>query len=325
MANQFSYQLSNMTDELTVFIGIIDLDGKLIFANRAPLENSGVDRDSVINQVFWEGPWFEQHQEGADTIRDAFNGALEGETVVDEILVLLGGQSFWIEMIVHPILDDSGAVRYVVAEGLVIDRRRKVEQELVALNKQLELRVAQRTAELEAANTALRVLGETDHLTQLANRQAYERRLEENIATGKRTQQCLSLLMIDIDQFKQYNDHYGHDRGDVALRSVAEQIARSLPRTTDLSARFGGEEFVVLLPATEGKEALEVANRIRIGVKALAIMHEYSVVCGTVTVSIGVATLIGEALNEHDLLSHADQALYRAKDAGRNCCQRYES
>jgi len=323
LIKKINYQIDDMTDDLTVFIGVIDLEGRLVFGNRAPLENSGVDRDQVLNKLFWEGPWFQNSNEATRLVRQAFNRAVAGETVRDEILVQMGGHKIWIEILVHPILDNDGEVSYVVAEGLTVNRLKKIEAKLLALNTELEVRVAQRTEELKAANSALRVLSETDHLTQLPNRQAYERRLEENIATGRRANQCLSLLMIDIDYFKEYNDNYGHGCGDIALRTIAGKIAQSVPRKTDLPARFGGEEFVVLLPATEMGAALAIADRIRVGVEALAIDHAGAKHCRVITVSIGVTTLIGKALNEFDLLNQADQALYVAKDTGRNKCRTY--
>ena len=130
-----------------------------------------------------------------------------------------------------------------------------------------------------------------------------------------------SLLMIDIDHFKDYNDSHGHYSGDIALRKIAESIDKSLLRETDLAARFGGEEFVVLLPATDTTAALAIAEGIRMNIKSLRIQHDASDATSLVTVSIGVATLQAELLNKTDLLKQADKALYIAKQAGRNCCQ----
>ncbi len=129
--------------------------------------------------------------------------------------------------------------------------------------------------------------------------------------------------MIDIDHFKQYNDLYGHDAGDVTLRRVAEVISEGLPRSTDLAIRFGGEEFVVLMPSTDIDGALLVSERIRSHIKVLSITHDFSAHLGILTVSIGIASLAGDKLNEVDLLHHADTALYAAKDAGRNRSEIY--
>ncbi len=179
------------------------------------------------------------------------------------------------------------------------------------------------TEELKIVNKKLKNLSEIDPLTKIANRRSYENRLAHEIAWSKRNANPLSQLMIDIDYFKAYNDHYGHDSGDVTLRRVAESIDNSLLRETDFTARFGGEEFVVLLPDTNERNAYNIAERIRLGIKALGIEHKKSKVKSFVTVSVGIASLSGESLNENDLLKNADTALYEAKHSGRNRCRIY--
>lgn len=184
----------------------------------------------------------------------------------------------------------------------------------------LEEIVRQRTHELENANLRYKQLSETDPLTRIPNRRAYEDQVTEEVNAARRTRQALSMLMVDIDHFKGFNDHYGHDAGDIALRRVAEEIIDALPRSTDFAARFGGEEFVVLLPSTDIEGAHQVAERIRSRVRSLGIAHDYSDGIGTITVSVGIASLGGAALNEGDLLRQADAALYSAKKDGRNRC-----
>jgi len=141
--------------------------------------------------------------------------------------------------------------------------------------------------------------------------------------SAKRSEQPLSLLIIDIDYFKNYNDHYGHDSGDNTLKSVALTIKETVSRETDITARFGGEEFVVLMPSTNSQGAYLLAEDIRTNIKALAIRHEYSEVINIITVSIGISTLSGTLLNEVDLFKQADLALYSAKEQGRNQCILY--
>ncbi|MDF1584638.1 MAG: diguanylate cyclase [Methyloprofundus sp.] len=180
-----------------------------------------------------------------------------------------------------------------------------------------------RTAKLKKENNHLRRLSEIDSLTKIANRRVYENRLLQEITSAKRTAQPLALLMIDIDNFKEYNDIYGHAAGDFALKWVAETVAKVLPRQTDLVARYGGEEFVVLLPATNNQGAFLVAENIRKTIQALKIKHEYSTAANVLTVSIGVSSLQGNDLNEVDLFKQADIALYSAKNKGRNQCEAY--
>ena len=128
--------------------------------------------------------------------------------------------------------------------------------------------------------------------------------------------------MIDIDNFKTYNDYYGHDCGDIALCKVAKSIEKSLQRETDLVSRFGGEEFVVLLPSTDAENAFTIAETIRVNIQALDIKQTKSNI-GVVTVSIGIEVMAADKLNRKDLFKHSDIALYLAKKNGRNCCYLY--
>ena len=167
-------------------------------------------------------------------------------------------------------------------------------------------------------NKKLQELSETDPLTGLANRRYYEKELNKQVAMSKRNRVELSLLLIDIDFFKEYNDHYGHEQGDMTLKAVASVIKDSLLRSTDLAARYGGEEFIVLLPSTDGVGTIHVANRSMDNLLDKAIEHKYSKVSDYVTVSIGTAKISDEVGDPDVLFKNADAALYHAKDNGRN-------
>ncbi|MEO1963427.1 MAG: sensor domain-containing diguanylate cyclase, partial [Cycloclasticus sp.] len=184
--------------------------------------------------------------------------------------------------------------------------------------KESERRLIEQTHELEEARARYKKLSETDPLTKIANRRAYEERLIDEINTAKRSTKPLALIMLDVDSFKQYNDYYGHDLGDVVLKRIAQVISESLPRSTDFSGRFGGEEFVVLLPSTDIFGAYQVAEKIRLSIKSLEIKHIKSDVKHVITVSAGIAALSGDSLNDIELFKQADTALYQAKEAGRN-------
>lgn len=184
--------------------------------------------------------------------------------------------------------------------------------------KNLEKKVQDRTEQLEQANYKLKVLSELDPLTRIANRRLYNRTLIKEIAMAKRTSEPLSLLVFDIDDFKKYNDNYGHDNGDVILQEVAKILTNSITRTTDFVARYGGEEFVAILPATDEKGAFLVAERVRINIEAENLEHIHSSVLPCVTVSVGIATLKGAQLCKKELFQQADLALYKAKEGGRN-------
>ncbi len=158
-----------------------------------------------------------------------------------------------------------------------------------------------------------------DPLTEIANRRVFDMRLRREWQQGTRTGAPISLLMIDIDHFKKFNDSLGHQAGDACLREVANALASSAARSTDLSARYGGEEFAVILPATDSSGAEQVAKTILYRVQRLAVAHPNSSTADVVTVSIGVATLAASAERaESELIKVADRALYRAKKQGRN-------
>jgi diguanylate cyclase (GGDEF)-like protein len=172
---------------------------------------------------------------------------------------------------------------------------------------------------LDEAMRRLRVMAHSDGLTGLANRYALNEAIEREQTRALRTGQPLSVLLLDIDYFKLFNDRYGHLIGDACLRRVARQIEERIRRPTDLAARYGGEEFVVLLPNTHRSGALLIAERIRRAVHEMAIPHE-SAPLRRVTISIGIATSAGLTNDAGDdgLLAAADAALYVSKQNGRN-------
>lgn len=170
----------------------------------------------------------------------------------------------------------------------------------------------------DRADDLNRSLATCDELTGLANRRGLNEVLAAEWARAKRSDQPLSVAMIDIDLFKPYNDHYGHQAGDACLRQVAQHIQSSARRTGDLAARYGGEEFLLILPDADADVALRLVQATCQGVAALHIPHVSSD-SGHVTVSIGVATLNDGAYKDTEaLLRAADKALYRAKALGRN-------
>lgn len=169
----------------------------------------------------------------------------------------------------------------------------------------------------------LEKLSVTDALTNIANRRHFDQTLAREWQSARRSQQPLSLLLIDIDYFKRYNDHYGHDAGDACLSAVAKVLSGVISRPRDLLARLGGEEFVVILPETD-HGAEELAERCRQAIEQAAIPHAAAEGRGYLSLSIGWASLRVKAHQSSDLLLRmADEALYQAKDQGRNCVRGY--
>lgn len=181
------------------------------------------------------------------------------------------------------------------------------------------MRETERNDQLTRANALLEKLSSEDALTGLANRRAFDLRLEAEWARARRGGEPLSLLMMDIDFFKRYNDHYGHPAGDVCLQRVAAVLDAHARRPADLVARVGGEEFAVLLPGAGTAAAVQLAERMRQAVAAAEIPHAASGAAGHVTASFGVASLVPDGGQPPQaLLAAADAALYRAKEEGRN-------
>ena len=180
-------------------------------------------------------------------------------------------------------------------------------------------RIAGMRDQLSRLNSELEALSQLDSLTQIYNRRTFNELAQQQWALAKRHQQPVSALMIDVDHFKLFNDHYGHPAGDACLKKVTQAIKSCLHRTTDILGRYGGEEFIVLLPETDAKGAMCVAQSIGEAVNALQLRHHVSPTDSCVTASIGGATCLrttGHDLEE--LIKNADRALYKAKRAGRN-------
>ncbi|WP_338679569.1 GGDEF domain-containing protein [Janthinobacterium sp. TB1-E2] len=180
----------------------------------------------------------------------------------------------------------------------------------------LQSRYMQSELALRAAHDKLEKLSLTDGLTGIANRRCFDQTLQLEWQRAARNHQGLALLIIDIDFFKSLNDTFGHPYGDACLVRIAAALHSALPRASDLAARFGGEEFAAILPATDGDGALAVAHKMQEAIAAAAIVHAPSR-GGLVTASIGLALSDGGQTPEQ-LLAAADQALYRAKQNGRN-------
>lgn len=178
---------------------------------------------------------------------------------------------------------------------------------------------------LETANSELYRLANSDGLTQVANRRCFNQYLEQQWQKLEQEKAQLSLILCDIDFFKNYNDNYGHQAGDLCLQQVAQGIVESVkdlgakvPGET-LVARYGGEEFAVILPGTSPNTAADVAEQIRLGIKKLKIEHAQSPVTSFVTLSLGVASTVPQrGTSKENLIAAADRCLYQAKDKGRD-------
>jgi len=194
-----------------------------------------------------------------------------------------------------------------------MDARREREIELLVLKRQLE-----------EANAGLQRLSTEDGLTGLANRRAFDLRLHLEWQRACDAEAEVSVLLLDVDHFKAYNDRFGHPKGDALLKLIASALAKCVHRPSDLIARYGGEEFVALLPATPATGALLLGEKMRLAVERLGVLRGNDQPTGpVVTISIGAATVrAAKGTNPADVVAFADEALYRAKASGRNQVQK---
>ncbi len=198
-------------------------------------------------------------------------------------------------------------------------------RQLKQSEKKLSRLVAERTAELAKANENLHALANSDGLTKIGNRRRFESFLLDEWHRAVRFKTEISLIMIDIDHFKLYNDTYGHQAGDECLQRTAEAFADAIKRPTDLVARFGGEEFAIVLGGTDAVGALQIAEEAIANLRELRIPHTASATSEFLTVSAGIATMFGKfELSEIDLIEAADRTLYMAKNGGRDRIHAYD-
>ena len=215
-------------------------------------------------------------------------------------------------------------------------QHRLTQQELKQAKIELELRVEERTEELNAtiealiksqreledANHQLGEMANNDGLTQIANRRHLDLALSLALGTTQEKRLPLTFMLGDIDFFKKYNDHYGHQAGDQCLQLVAHTLSEQARRNGELAARYGGEEFALLLPGVNSQEAKTISDEILQNIQDLEIEHEKSEVSPYISMSLGIISLVpdDETLAE-DLIHWADKALYEAKHSGRNCAR----
>jgi diguanylate cyclase (GGDEF)-like protein len=213
-------------------------------------------------------------------------------------------------------------IRLLTAQAAVAIENAGLYEQVQEYSRTLEQKVAERTTRLKQLNQELQGLVDRDGLTGVANRRRGDAYLKEVWKRLRRERRPLSLIMLDVDHFKAFNDNYGHQAGDDCLTVVASVINDQLKRPADMVARYGGEEFMVILPETDKEGAQRLAEQVREALESRAIEHAFSSAGNRVTVSAGGATLVpGSDGGPELLLREADIALYRAKRMGRNRVQ----
>lgn len=295
---QSQEQLRLITDSVPAGIAYVDAERRYRFVNQTYELRFNRPREAIIGRYVWEIIG----QDAYNTVKAEIDQVLQGQLrTVEFDITYDSGNTSYITSILRPDFDAANAVIGYYLIFFDITERKQLEESLKKANDELER------------------LAAIDGLTQIANRRRFDDYFAVEWQRHHREQQPLALILIDIDYFKQYNDHYGHQGGDNCLIRVAQALMSTPQRPTDLVARYGGEEFAAILPNTTLKGGLTVAQRMRSAIAALAIPHTQSQVSPQVTLSLGIAVVVPTLdIQPQALIAQADQALYQAKHQGRN-------
>ncbi len=295
---EYCEQYNRMLFEKSVVgLALCKMNGELVDVNPAYADIIGKSVEETLNLTYWEitpVSYSEQEKIQLESLKKKGKyGPYEKEYIHNDghlVPVSLSGQ----------VIEKDGE-QYILSSVENISERKKAENEIARLQKNLEK------------------LSFEDGLTGIANRRMFNMVLEREWARAQREQLPLSLIITDIDYFKQYNDHYGHLQGDACLIRVANSLSSITKRSMDLVARYGGEEIVLLFPETTKKQAIQLAEQCCSAVYELQIPHDSSLTEKIITLSMGVDSTI-PSLESHaaDLVESTDKLLYRAKQNGRN-------
>jgi diguanylate cyclase (GGDEF)-like protein/PAS domain S-box-containing protein len=290
-----------------------DSDGKFKEWNHAFENHTLIDPGMIINESVSNIVTVDADPAKMETLISA---VFAGETFegIELQTAFVGGSDKTLLCNMFPLRGEGGSVTAAICAGIDITERIRLEQRMLSHVEMLsaaQLKLEEQQCELIAANEQLEMLAMCDSLTGLKNHRALQERLTAEYKRSVRYGSPVSVVLLDVDRFKNYNDSYGHLAGDTVLRGVADLLTVSM-RDTDFVARYGGEEFVIVLPHTDYLGALEAAERLRASIEAAP--WEMT----RVTVSIGVATLSPNMGRPSDLIARADIALYYCKQHGRN-------
>lgn len=299
----------NLMQFLVVPTFVLDASGQVIMWNKACERLTGLEASQVMGtREHWRGFYDAKRPCLSDLfVQNRIEEMNELYAACDES----GSMQHGIHAENWCVMPISGSRRYLAIDaGPIYD----AEGNLLAVVETLRDMTALKLAQID-----LEKLSVQDGLTGITNRRGLDERLMIEWKQALRDKASIALLMIDVDNFKSFNDTYGHPEGDVCLKQVAQAIERQVFRPSDLVARYGGEEFAVVLPSISRDGAWMVADRIRDGVAALNLPHQGNMDMGRVTVSIGMAFMTPERPEQlSDLMELADKALYEAKSTGRN-------
>ncbi len=301
--------LANLLNQHTAPTFVLGEDGRVLMWNRACAALTGVDSASVVGtREHWRGFYAAERPCLADLVlNDTIETAPDLYAAFSDSRIAPGAISVegWCDM------PGAGRRAYLALEAVTVFDDAGAKIGVIETIRDL--------TSAKDAESSLRALAGLDGLTGLPNRRTFDSVLAKEWRRSRRSGDPISLLMIDLDNFKQYNDSLGHACGDQCLTAIGRVITENIQRVGDFSARFGGEEFVVVLPSTDASGATTVAENLRSSVERRAIRHPRNSVSPYVTTSIGAATMVPVPnKSAEEVLRLADMALYQAKDLGRN-------
>ena len=297
-------------EQAAVGIAHVAPDGTWLNVNHRCLEIVGYSKEQLLQLTFADITHPDDLEADWALVRELLDGTRTTYSM-EKRYFRKDQRLVWVNLTVSLVRKPDGTADYFISVIEDITARKRIETERDGLICQLEERVRERTAELER-------LSLSDPLTGIANRRCFDQCLEAEWDRAVRTRQPLSIVLIDIDYLKQFNDSAGHAAADDALKAVASCLKEIAQRSTDLAARLGGDEFVLVLPDTNTEGALRIANSMQDMVKGLDVRNPGSLISSRLTVSQGVATSVPSSKgNWKSLLLEADRALYRAKQMGR--------
>jgi two-component system cell cycle response regulator len=318
-SKEANHRFSELFMGLPIACFAFDSEGRIREWNRTCEDLYGFTADKVYERRFWEVIGRPNDYKIYQLMNaKVFKGfKYEG---MEMTVVRHDGQMRQILQNTFPLHGPSDEILGAISAGIDITERKYLEKQLadqLQIEKKLSQKLDQQRSELAAANARLSRLVITDGLTGLKNHRYFREQLEQAFSHSRRNHTPFSVIMLDVDKFKEYNDTYGHMAGDEALIAIAHVMEKSV-RNYDITARYGGEEFAILLPSTDGKDAMFIAERLR------HCIQSYPWPKRTVTASIGVSTYMDDKEDPNQIVDEADKALYFSKRNGRNRVSHYD-
>jgi len=309
---------SAILETIGAVVCVMDMNGRIVLFNKASQDLTGYKESEVINRYPWDLFILPHEVEGVKSVfRELTLGHFPNQYV--NYWLTKAGFTRLISWSNTALADKNGGLAYIIATGIDITDKKLAEDKIAQTHKELERLIEVRTAELNEANHKLEMMAYHDVVTGLYNRRYLNNVLDREIRRARRNYYPLSLLIADVDFFKNYNDTYGHLAGDTCLKKIADLFIQHFQRASDLVARFGGEEFCVVLPNMNDTAANQLCESFLTFAWNANIPHDASPIADRITLSVGLVTCEAQYnCDQETLIKIADNALYVAKKSGRN-------